>query len=252
MDLEAGEREMIHSIFGFHDTAVREIMVPRIDMVTLATSDSIEAAVATVNATLHSRIPVHDGTVDRVTGLLYAKDLLALVEEGRLVTRGKTVGDLERPAYFIPESKKIDEVLAEFRHNRIHMAIVIDEYGGTAGLVTMEDVLEEIVGEIEDEFDDQERLYEWIDERTLRVEPKIDLEDLQELLGVPLPAEEGSETLAGLVYEAAGRVPEVGDVFEIGGLSVTVEEVEDQRILRVRVVSSAPLPGWVARAGGKE
>ncbi len=252
VDLEAGEREMIHSIFGFHDTAVREIMVPRIDMVTLAASDSIEAAVATVNATLHSRIPVHDGTVDRVTGLLYAKDLLALVEEGRLVTRGKTVGDLERPAYFIPESKKIDEVLAEFRHNRIHMAIVIDEYGGTAGLVTMEDVLEEIVGEIEDEFDDQERLYEWIDERTVRVEPKIDLEDLQELLGVSLPAEEGSETLAGLVYEAAGRVPEVGDVFEIGGLSVTVEEVEDQRILRVRVVSSAPLPGWVARAGGKD
>jgi len=252
LDLEEGEREMIHSIFGFHDTAVREIMVPRIDMISLDAADSIETAVATVNATLHSRIPVHEGSVDRVTGLLYAKDLLALVEEGRLVSRGKTVGDLARPAYFIPESKKIDEVLAEFRHSRIHMAIVIDEYGGTAGLVTMEDVLEEIVGEIEDEFDDREHLYEWLDERTLRVEPKIDLEDLQEVLGLALPAEEGSETLAGLVYEAAGRVPEAGDSVEIGGLSVTVEAVEDQRILRVRIVAPAPLPGWPGRTGGAD
>ncbi len=250
VDLEEGEREMIHSIFGFHDTAVREIMVPRIDMVTLDASDPIEAAVAAVNASLHSRLPVHEGTIDRITGLLYAKDLLALVEEGRLVTQDKVVGDLARPAYFIPESKKIDEVLSEFRHNRIHMAIVIDEYGGTAGLVTMEDVLEEIVGEIEDEFDEGERLYEWIDERTLRLDPKMDLEDLQDLLGVALPAEEGSETLAGLVYEAAGRVPEAGDTVAVGDLQVTVEAVEDQRIVRVRLVAPAPLPGWAERAGG--
>jgi CBS domain containing-hemolysin-like protein len=181
--------------------------------------------------------------VDRITGLLYAKDLLALVAEGRLAGEGRVVGDLARPAYFIPESKKIDEVLAEFRHKRIHMAIVIDEYGGTAGLVTLEDVLEEIVGEIEDEFDDRERLYEWLDERTLRVDPKIDLEDLQELLGVPLPAEEGSETLAGLVYQAAGRVPDAGDQVTIADLTVVVEAVEDQRILRVRIVAPEPLPG---------
>jgi CBS domain containing-hemolysin-like protein len=243
VDLEDEEREMIHSIFGFHGKMVREIMVPRIDMISLDAADPVETAVATVNATLHSRLPIHDGTVDRITGLLYAKDLLALVAEGRLAGEGRVVGDLARPAYFIPESKKIDEVLAEFRHKRIHMAIVIDEYGGTAGLVTLEDVLEEIVGEIEDEFDDRERLYEWLDERTLRVDPKIDLEDLQELLGVPLPAEEGSETLAGLVYQAAGRVPDAGDQVTIADLTVVVEAVEDQRILRVRIVAPEALPG---------
>lgn len=245
--LEEEEREMIHSIFGFHDTAVREIMVPRIDMVTVEASDPVEKAVAAVNETLHSRLPVHDGTIDRITGLLYAKDLLALVAGGRLETAGKRVGDLARPAYFIPESKKIDEVLAEFRKGRIHMAIVIDEYGGTAGLVTLEDVLEEIVGEIEDEFDEDERLFTWVDERRLRVDPKIGVEDLQELLGVPLPVEEGSETLAGLVYEAAGKVPEVGDEVRIGELAVAVEAVEEQRILRVLITAPAALPGWAAR-----
>ncbi len=248
--LEDEEREMIHSIFGFHDTAVREIMVPRIDMVTLEASDPIEKAVSAVKESLHSRLPVHEGTVDRITGLLYAKDLLALAEDGRLVTAGRVVGDLARPAWFIPESKKIDEVLAEFRHNRIHMAIVIDEYGGTAGLVTMEDVLEEIVGEIEDEFDERQRLFEWLDERRVRVDPKIGLEDVQEVLGVALPAIEGSETLAGLVYEAAGRVPRIGDRVAIGDLTVTVEAVEEQRILRVLITAPEPLPGWLARAGG--
>jgi CBS domain containing-hemolysin-like protein len=245
--LEEDEREMIHSIFGFGDTTVREIMVPRIDIVAVDAADPIEVAVAAVNASRHSRLPVFEGTIDHVTGLLYAKDLLALLHEGRMVTAGKSIGELVRPAYFIPESKKIDEVLAEFRKHRIHMAIVIDEYGGTAGVVTMEDVLEEIVGEIEDEFDDSERLFEWLGERALRVDPKIDLEDLREILGTALPAGD-SETLAGLVYEAAGRVPEVGDQVTVGDLLVTVEAVEDQRILQVRLDAAAPLPGFAARA----
>jgi putative hemolysin len=249
VNLEDEEREMIHSIFGFHDKTVREIMVPRIDMVSLDAADPVEAAVVTVNASRHSRLPVHEGTVDRVIGLLYAKDLLALMKEGRLESQGKVVGDLARPAYFIPESKKIDEVLAEFRHKRVHMAVVIDEYGGTAGLVTLEDVLEEIVGEIEDEFDDRERLYDWLDERTLRVDPKIDLGDLEELLGVPLPAAEGSETLAGLVYQAAGRVPDAGDRVTIADLTVIVEKVEEQRILRVRIAAAEPLPGFTRGHG---
>jgi len=168
--LEEEEREMIHSIFSFHDTTVREIMIPRIDVVSLESSDPISAVIETVNESLHSRIPVHEGSVDKVTGILYAKDLLSLVKEGRLESEGKVVGNLARPAYFIPESKKIDEVLDEFRTKRIHMAIVIDEYGGTAGLVTLEDVLEEIVGEIEDEFDEEEQLYEWVSDRSLRVD----------------------------------------------------------------------------------
>ncbi len=244
--LEEDEREMIHSIFSFHDTAVREIMVPRIDMVSLESSDSIAEVIETVIESHHSRIPVHEGSIDKVTGILYAKDLLALVDQGRLVTEGKVVGDLARPAYYIPESKKIDEVLEEFRTKRIHMAVVIDEYGGTAGLVTLEDVLEEIVGEIEDEFDQEEQLFEWIDERSLRVDPKIDLEDLQELLGVDLP-DEGSETLGGLIYEAAGSVPEAGDLISVADLAVTVEKIADQRILQVVISAGEPFPGFARR-----
>ncbi len=245
--LEEEEREMIQSIFGFHDTAVREIMIPRIDMVALEASDPVTAAVEVVNRTRHSRIPVHEGGVDRVTGILYAKDLLTLVDRERLAAGGKTVGELTRPAYYIPESKKIDEVLAEFRTKRIHMAIVIDEYGGTAGLVTLEDVMEEIVGEIEDEFDPQEKLFEWLDERTLRLDPKIDLEDLEELLGVELPRVEGAETLGGLIHQAAGRVPEEGDEFPVAGFTVQVERVADQRMLEVLLGSAEPLPGYARR-----
>lgn len=243
VNLEEEEREMIRSIFGFHETMVREIMVPRIDMISLDAGQTVGEALRTVVECRHSRIPLHEGGVDRVTGLLYAKDLLSLVESDGGLARSRTLGELARPAYFIPESKKLDEVLDEFRGNRIHMAVVIDEYGGTAGLVTLEDVLEEIVGEIEDEFDEEESLYEWLDERSLRVDPKIDLEDLQEVLGVELPVDEGSETLAGLVYEAAGKVPAKGDAVEIAGMSVVVDEVADQRILQVRLTATEPLPG---------
>jgi CBS domain containing-hemolysin-like protein len=127
------------------------------------------------------------------------------------------------------------------------MAIVIDEYGGTAGLVTLEDVLEEIVGEIEDEFDQDECLFEWVDDRTLRLDPKIDLEDLQELIGVPLTGG-GSETLGGLIYEAAGKVPEEGEQVVVANFTVKVQKVVDQRILQVMLLSSDPLPGYARQA----
>jgi len=244
VNLEDEEKEMIRSIFGFHETTVKEIMVPRIDMVTLDSGLSVAEAIAVVVECRHSRIPLHEGSIDKVTGLLYAKDLLALVEVGGSFDDTRAVSELARPAHFFPESKKLDDVLDEFRANRIHMAIAIDEYGGTAGLVTMEDVLEEIVGEIEDEFDDEEHLFEWLDERTLVIDPKIDLDDLQDVLGRELPVDGNSETLAGLVYEAAGRVPEKGDVVRISDLSVTVVKVEDQRILEVKVQANEALPGF--------
>lgn len=251
VDLDADEREMIHSIFAFHDTAVREIMIPRIDMVACEVSTPIDQVIATVNESQHSRLPIYEGSVDRVIGVLYAKTLLDLVRDGRLVTGGKSLGDLIRPAYFVPESKKIDEVLDEFRAKRMHMAIVIDEYGGTAGLVTLEDVLEEIVGEIEDEFDDEERLYEWVDATTLRVDAKIGLEDLEELLGVRLQDEDddSAETLGGLIYTAAGSVPGSGDNVDLGSLAATVESVTDNRILMVTLRAAEPLPGYARREG---
>ena len=248
--LDEDEREMIQSIFAFHDTAVREIMIPRIDMVALDCDEDPEEILTAAIASGHSRIPVYQGSIDKVSGILYAKDLLKLVHEGGFGETGARVVDLLRPAYFIPESKKIDEVLDEFRSQRNHMAVVIDEYGGTAGLVTLEDVLEEIVGEIEDEFDQEEDLVRWVDEQTVRLDPKINLEDLGEELGVDLTAAEGaetSETLGGLIYEAAGNVPVVGDVIEVAEFAVTVEAVEDQRIMRILLKAPQVLPGFARR-----
>jgi len=250
--LDEDEREMIQSIFTFHDTAVREIMIPRIDMTTLDGDSDIAQSVAAVIDSGHSRLPVFEGSVDKVTGILYSKDLLKLFRGGGFDAEGGKLSDLARPAYFIPESKKIDDVLDEFRAKRIHMAVVIDEYGGTAGLVTLEDVIEEIVGEIEDEFDEEEKLLTWVDERSVRLDPKIDLEDLEETLGVTFGEAEGaetSETLGGLIYEAAGNVPTSGDRLEVAGYAVTVEEVADQRILRVLLEADQPLPGYQRRTG---
>jgi putative hemolysin len=248
--LDEDEREMIQSIFSFHDTAVREIMIPRIDMIAVDGDADIATIIPTVIEEGHSRLPVYQGSVDKVVGILYAKDLLKRVDEGRVAGPGNQVTDLARAAYFIPESKKIDEVLDEFRAKRIHMAVVIDEYGGTAGLVTLEDVLEEIVGEIEDEFDEEEELVAWLDERTVRLDPKINLEELEEILGVTFVGAQGvedNETLGGLIYEAAGNVPEAGDAFDVAGLQVRVEAVVDQRILQVVLAAPEPLPGFSRR-----
>ncbi len=245
--LDEDERDMIQSIFEFHDTAVREIMIPRIDMITLDGDTEVETMVDAVNESGHSRIPVHQGNVDKVIGILYSKDLLKLVQDGKFDARGQKLADMIRPAYFIPESKKIDEVLDEFRSQRIHMAVVIDEYGGTAGLVTLEDVIEEIVGEIEDEFDEEEELVSWVSETSVRLDPKLSLDDLQELVGVDLHEAEGaenSETLGGLIYEAAGEVPSKGDEVGVSQFVITIEGVSGQRITRVLFVGPDPLPGF--------
>ena len=253
-NLDEDEREMIQSIFQFHDTAVREIMIPRIDMVALDGALEVAEALGNIIEEGHSRIPVYEGSVDRVVGILYAKDLLKLHGERGLTEPGVRLADLVREAYFIPESKKIDEVLDEFRAKRIHMAVVIDEYGGTAGLVTLEDVIEEIVGEIEDEFDEEEQLLNWVDPRTVRLDPKINLEDLTEELGVAFDGAEGlemSETLGGLVYEAAGNVPSQGDTVEVAGFEITVEEVVDQRLVSVLMRFGQDLPGYGRRDGAE-
>jgi CBS domain containing-hemolysin-like protein len=248
--LDEDEREMIHSIFAFHDTAVREIMIPRIDIVALDGESDLAGTLAAVIASGHSRVPVFEGSIDKVAGILYSKDLLKLFREEGSSGGEFSLKNLVRPAYFIPESKKLDEVLDEFRAQRIHMAVVIDEYGGTAGLVTLEDVIEEIVGEIEDEFDAEEKLLTWVDEFTVRLDPKIDLEDLEEVLGVTFVGAEGietSETLGGLIYEAAGKVPQKGDRVEVVDFVVMVEDVADQRILRVLLKAAEPLPGFYRR-----
>jgi CBS domain containing-hemolysin-like protein len=230
--LPAAEREMIHSIFEFGDTMVREVMVPRIDMVAIEASESLDAALALVADKGHSRIPVFQERVDQIVGTLYAKDLLRVMRNPS--HDGIRLRDLTRKPYFVPETKKIDDLLREFQREKIHMAIVVDEYGGTAGIVTLEDVLEEIVGEIHDEYDREEPLFAALPDGGVRVAAKIGIADLAERMGVTLPAE-GYDTLGGYLYHLIGSVPKAGESVADENFRYTVEKVVGQRITIVRL-----------------
>ncbi|MCH7989282.1 MAG: HlyC/CorC family transporter, partial [Planctomycetes bacterium] len=219
--IDVEEREMIEGIFDFGDTTVKEVMIPRIDMVCANVTGPKEALMDLIVHSRHSRIPVFEERVDHIKGIIYVKDLL------HAVIRNKTwqIQDIMREPYFIPENKKIDELLTEFKTNRVHMAIVLDEYGGTSGLVTLEDLIEEIFGEIQDEYDDEPPLFEWSDEkRTLIADARIPIDDLNSLLNVDLP-QEGYETLGGFIYNHLGHVPETGESFTFHALSLVIEEV---------------------------
>ncbi len=228
--IEEDEREMIYSIFAFGDTLAREVMVPRIDIVALDVNTPLPEAVDRVVEAGHSRIPVYEGSIDHIVGLLYAKDLLAYLRDGH---DDLSLRQILRPAYFVPETKKVDDLLREMQQRRIHMAIVVDEYGGTAGLVTVEDILEEIVGEIRDEYDKEEPIFEQIGEGEYIIDARMDLDDVNELLGTELSTESG-ETLGGLIYSALGRVPAPGDHLQVGGLDIEVLTVKGRRIGKVR------------------
>lgn len=231
-DLEETEKKMIHSIFEFGETTVKEIMVPRIDMVCCKADFSLEKIKALVKKEGHSRFPLYKESIDNIVGILNVKDLF--LEK----TKKKEKLDLTRivrKAYFIPESKKIDELLTEMKREKTHIAIVVDEYGGTAGLVTMEDILEEIVGEIQDEYDlTEEEMVRKIDNENFRVSAKLSIEDLNEVLGTNLPEKE-FETVGGYIYDLVGSVPEQGKVLKSEGLKFTVEKVVGQRIETVKV-----------------
>lgn len=230
--LEEEEGEMIRSIFEFGDTVAREIMVPRIDMLAADVGSTIGQIVDLAIEAGHSRIPIYEGSVDRVTGIFYLKDSLRFLRDQR---RDVHVSEIMRPAYFVPESKKVDELLREMQKRRVHVAIVVDEYGGTAGLVTIEDILEEIVGEIQDEFDPEEVMVEHVSEHETIVDAIMTLDDVNDVLSVQLE-DEDVDTLGGYVYAKLGRVPEQGDEVEAGSVRLVVEEVEGNRITRVRVV----------------
>jgi putative hemolysin len=229
--LELDERKMIYSIFRLGDTLAREIMVPRIYVTALEANLPLPQAADAFLETGHSRVPVYEETVDNIIGLLYAKDLLQVWREGGSI---ESLRPLLRPAYFIPEAKKVDELLAEMQLQRIHMAIVVDEYGGIAGLVTMEDIVEEIVGEIQDEYDSSEELpYQEISEHEYLFQGRIDLDDFNELMDSHLPIDE-ADTLGGFIYSQIGRVPLGGESVHYGDLLLTVEQVSGRRIRKVR------------------
>jgi CBS domain containing-hemolysin-like protein len=229
--IEEEEKAMIYSIFQLADTLAREVMVPRIDILAFEDTTSLVEATGTLLQTGFSRAPVYSGSIDNIIGLLYVKDLLAAWCEGK---QNQNVASLLREAYFVPEAKKVDDLLAEMQNMRIHMAIVVDEYGGTAGLVTIEDVVEEIVGEIQDEYDYAEELpFQVLQEGEFLFSGRIDLDDVNQITEAALP-KETSETLGGFIYSQLGKVPSRGEVVEAGGLHLVVEEVSGRRIRKVR------------------
>ncbi len=227
---QGGEKRMIYSIFELGNTIAREIMIPRIDMQALDVHTPLLEAIDALLGAGHSRVPVYEDTVDNTLGLLYAKDLLRAGRQGEKFTDLRA---LLRPAYFVPESKKLDGLLAEMQTKRIHMAIVVDEYGGVAGLVTLEDIVEEFLGEIRDEYDiAEEAPYQKLADGSYVFLGRIAMDDFNEIMHGDLSTEE-ADTLGGYIYSQLGHVPNVGETVRAGNLLLTVEQVSARRIRKV-------------------
>jgi CBS domain containing-hemolysin-like protein len=237
--LEKPERKMIYSIFQFGDTLCREIMVPRIDVNALDVTVLAEEAIQQIIKYGHSRLPVYEETIDNIIGVLYAKDLLRIHQDNGAPA---AIRELLRPAYFVPEAKKVDELLREMQDNGVHIAIVVDEYGGMAGLVTLEDIMEEIVGEIRDEYDQsEEELYQQVSPDEFLIQGRMDLDDVNELLGTHY-SKEVADTLGGFIYGEMGRVPVGGEQVTVEGWTLTVEQISGRRIRKVRARRLSPAP----------
>jgi putative hemolysin len=234
--LEAEEEQMINSIIELGERRLHEVMIPRIAIVSLAASATLDEAIDKVVDEGHSRIPVYEETIDEVVGILYAKDLLPILKTG--ADPRPTLRSLLRTPVFVPESMTIDDLLHEFQRRKVHIAIVLDEYGGTAGLLTIEDLLEEIVGEIQDEYDTEEPMVVRISDDEARVDGRADVDDLAELFDTVLGLEDADEydTVGGLIYHRIGGVPSPGDVVKVDGLQLTVETIDGRRVGKVLVV----------------
>lgn len=231
--IEEDEKQMIAGIFEFGETTVREIMVPRLDMVAVEVNAPLSQALDLIIANGHSRIPVYEESIDQLLGVLYAKDLLLCLRDG---SQDISVRQLLRQAYFVPQSKKLDELFEEMQAHRIHMALAVDEYGGTAGLVTVEDLLEEIVGEIQDEYDTEEPQLKKLAPEIYIFNARYDIDEVSQLIDVNLSApHENIETLGGFIYSQLGRVPEQAESIQFKDWRFTVLSVDSRRIEQVRV-----------------
>ena len=247
--LEQGERRMIYSIFQFGETLCREIMVPRIDVFALEVTASVPESIEAATASGHSRVPVFAETIDNIIGILYAKDLLRLKQDSTASQDPEPIRSLCRPAYFVPEAKKVDELLREMQSRRVHMAVVVDEYGGMAGIVTLEDIVEEIVGEIQDEYDvAEEKLYQKNNPDEYSFLGQINLDDFNEILGTHL-AKDNADTLGGYIFGEIGKVPAGGEQLTVEDWTLTVEQVTGRRIRRVL---ACRLPPFVAEQQEKK
>jgi len=232
------ETERIEGILDLDKVVVDEVMRPRPDIVAVPVAMPLMEALDVVLREGHSRIPVYEESIDNIVGVLYDKDLLKYLRENEV-----DVGlrDIAREAIFVPESKRAADLLRDFQRQKVHMAIVLDEYGGTAGLVTIEDILEEIVGEIQDEYDQEAPLFEKISDTEWIVDAMVRLEEVNEEMDLELSGENGVETLGGLVFERLGEVPEIGDVVQVNGVVLEVVDIEGRRIKKVRV-TRIPVP----------
>ncbi|MBE3090910.1 MAG: HlyC/CorC family transporter [Candidatus Atribacteria bacterium] len=237
--IEEEENEMIRNIFDFSDTMVKEVMIPRVDMVCISSDTQLGSILKTINKMGHSRIPVYEDTIDNIIGILYAKDLLGIYQQWYISKEKFDLKGIIREAYFVPENKKIDELLDIFQKDRIQIAIAIDEYGGTAGLITMEDVVEEVVGEIIDEYDKEIKLFEMIGDNTVITDAIINIEKINEILNIEIP-ENGFETLGGFIYDLLGRVPKKNEKIRYQNCQIIIEQVVKNRIRRVKIIKELP------------
>lgn len=235
--IEKDEREMIRSIFEFGDTQVREVMVPRLDMKCAPVNLTIAEMAAFIEKVGHSRIPIYEGILENILGIVNSRDLVRALKEGR---DNEPITSIMRTPYFVPETKMLDDLLGKFQERRMHMAIVVDEHGATSGLVTLEDLLEEIVGEIRDEYDTEEPLYRWADEHTLVVNARIDISELNDILGANLPEDQDYDTLAGFIFSTLGKVPKAGEKVLHNNMEFTVEAMIGRRITTVTIRKPQP------------
>jgi magnesium and cobalt exporter, CNNM family len=239
--LEAEEEQMIHAVIELGERRVHEVMVPRTDIVGLSADASFEEAIDTIVGEGHSRVPAYDRSLDQIVGILYAKDLLPFLKAGSV--ERPAVRSLLRSPVLVPESMSIDDLLHEFQRRKVHLAVVLDEYGGTAGLVTIEDLLEEIVGEIQDEYDTEEPMAVRLDEDRYRLDGRLAVDDLDELWeGVTTELEDRDEydTVGGLVFHRIGGVPRPGDRVDVGPIILTVESTDGRRVGKLLAVRERP------------
>jgi putative hemolysin len=234
--IEREERALIHSIIEFGDTVVREVRVPRTDMVAIEATETVGDVLERAIAVGYSRIPVYEDGIDDIVGIVFTKDLIRAAREGRA---DEPVRTLARTAHFVPETKRVAELMREMQDEKFHMAIVVDEYGGTAGLVTLEDLIEELVGEIVDEYDVEEPMIEWLPDGDSRVNARMPVDELNDLLHARLPEGDDWDSVGGLLLNLLGHVPANGESAEAAGWRLTAERVQGRRIGRVRLTRTA-------------
>ncbi len=233
--IDQEEHEMIHGIFELKQAIVREVMVPRTDIKCIARKAKIKDIIDLIISEGHSRIPVFDGKIDNIVGIVYAKDLLTFWGKDGEEIPLETV---MRQPYFIPETKRLEELLKEFKMKRVHIAIVVDEYGGLSGLVTIEDLIEEVFGEIEDEYDQrvEERIIP-LGDGSISVDAKLEIEELESYFDIEIQ-KENFETVGGLIFNLLGRVPKAGERVNFGDLIMAIESADGRRIERIKITRS--------------